>query len=119
MNDESLAITMMYAAGVCGLLGLALPWAIRRASEAAAAGTAGLLAAAGTAALLISNAHMPAKYDIRADLLFLPPLLLAAWVGCTRLSIAALRQRSRRTAADAEPRSASGRSAPFEARSWR
>jgi hypothetical protein len=103
MNEESLALTTMYVAGVCGLLGLALPWAVRRASRAAAAGTAGLLAAAGTAALLISNAHMPGKYDIRADLLVLPPLLLAVWVGCIRLSISALRQRSRRTAADAEP----------------
>lgn len=95
MDDESLALTAMYAAGVCGLLGLTAPWLALFVSRMAAAVTAGVLSATGTVAFLVSNVYMPAKYNIRVDLLFLPPLLLASWVVCIGLSAAAVLRKKR------------------------
>ena len=109
MDDETLALTAMYVAGICGLMGLILPWAALLVSRAAAAVSAGVLAAAGTVALLISNAYMPGKYNIRVDLVILPPLLLAVWVSCICLSISAIRRRTCVPTTTAEPGAAPDR----------
>jgi hypothetical protein len=73
------------------MLGLTVPWLALLASRVAAAVAAGVLAAVGTIAFLISNAYMPGKYNIRVDLCFLPPLMLAVWLECIGLSVWALR----------------------------
>jgi hypothetical protein len=95
MSDESL-VTIMYVSATCGLLGLTLPWLALLAGRTAAAVSAVVLAAAGTVAFLISNAYMPEKYNIRVDLVILPPLLVAAWAVCIVLTVLALRRRKLR-----------------------
>jgi hypothetical protein len=105
MGNETLALTTMYVAGICGFLGLIVPRVVLRFSRTAAAVTAGVLAAVGTIALWISNANMPGKYDILVDLVVLLPLLLAVWVACGRLSISAIRRSTCRPTSDVGPTS--------------
>jgi len=94
MDSENLALAAMFAAGICGLLGLILPWLGLLVSRTTAAVTAGAFATLGTVALLISNAYMPAKYNIRIDLLILPPLLLAVWLICIGLTVWTIMRRT-------------------------
>ena len=91
MDNERLALTLMWTSMICSLLGFTVPWPVLLVSRAAAAATAGILAVIGTIAFLISNAFMPAEYNIRVDLLIIPPLLLAAWVSFIGLTIWASR----------------------------
>jgi hypothetical protein len=103
MENESLALTMMYSAGICGLIGIVLPWLILLANRTAAAISAGILALAATLAFGISNVYMPGHFNIRVDLLILPPLLLIVWLQCLGLSVLALWRRARAAPTTAEP----------------
>jgi len=87
MENESLALTAMYAAGLCGLLGVALPWFVLLVRQSAAVVVAVAFTLAGTVAFLISTASMPGRFNIRVDLILLPPLLLVAWLECIALGL--------------------------------
>jgi hypothetical protein len=102
MEHESLALTTMYTAGICGLLGIVIPWLALLVNRAAAAISAGTLAFAATVAFLISNIYMPGHFNIRVDLLVLPPLLLMVWLQCVALSVLAMWQRGRAASTAAE-----------------
>lgn len=79
MGNAPLALTAMWAAMIFGLLGFIVPWPILLINRAAATITAGVLAVIATIAFLISSVFMPVEYNIRVDLLIIPPMLLAAW----------------------------------------
>jgi|GEM_PF-3442208 len=94
MENERLALTAMYAAGLCGVLGMVLPWFVLLVHRSAAVAVATALTLAGTVAFLISTTCMPGRYNIRVDLVLLPPLLLVAWLECIALGIWSRRRKT-------------------------
>ena len=79
----------MFAAMAFGVLALVAPWPRLARSRREAARTAGALAVACTLTAVISAILMPAKYDIRIDLLINGALVLLAWIVYAGLALIA------------------------------
>ena len=79
---ESIAISS--AAGICCCVGLVasliVPWAGRQAGRSRRAVWSIGLVTAATLSFALSHYTMPRIYNIRLDLVFIPPLIVGTWI---------------------------------------